>query len=50
MKTVYENLKEMLKDAEEILAMHAANGDADRAALWAVKVAMHKAELATYGA
>lgn len=48
MKTVYENIKEMLKDAEEIRDMHAAKGDTARAALWASKVAEHKAELAKY--
>lgn len=48
MATYYENLKGMLRDAEEILAMAKAQGNADKAALWAVKVALHKAELAKY--
>ena len=48
MKTVYENLKEMLKDAETIRDMAKAKGDLDRAALWEVKVQLHKAELARY--
>jgi hypothetical protein len=47
MKTVYENLKEMLEMAEELQAMFAAKGDS-RAALYAVKVEQHKAELAKY--
>lgn len=46
--TVYENLKSMLKDAEEILAMMLAKGDTARAAKWAKTVEKHRAELAKY--
>ena len=46
--TVYENLKGMLQDAEEIRAMAEANGDAEREALWARKVEQHRAKLARY--
>ena len=48
MKTVYETIKEMLKDAEEIRDMAKAKGDEKRAAIWDAKVAQHKAELAKY--
>lgn len=48
MKTVYENIKGMLKDAEEIRAIAEAKGDKARADLWARKVEEHKAELAKY--
>jgi len=46
--TVYDNLKGMLKDAEEIRAMAEAKGDKAKAELWGRKVAEHKAELAKY--
>jgi hypothetical protein len=46
--TVYENIKGMMKDADDIRALHEANGDKARAELWARKVEEHKAELAKY--
>jgi ferritin-like metal-binding protein YciE len=46
--TYYENLQGMLKDAEEIRDMAKANGDLDRVALWDAKIALHRAEIASY--
>jgi len=44
--TVYENLKEMLALAEELHAKFKAEGNEQRATIYAQKVAQHKAELA----
>ena len=46
--TVYENLKGMLKDAEEIRDMAKKDGDFGRFEMWSRKVAEHKAELEKY--
>ena len=47
-KSVYENLQDMLKLAEELRDTFKAQGNEYRAAVYAAKVEQHKAALARY--